>query len=78
MSPTLELKSLPNHLRYAFLGESSNLPVINYASLNDEQKEKLLRVVREHKQALGLFIVDIKGISPSIYMHKILLEDDHK
>ncbi|KAJ7976268.1 DNA-directed DNA polymerase [Quillaja saponaria] len=34
--------------------------------------------VREHKRALGWTIANIKGISLSIYMHKILMEDNHK
>ena len=48
----LELKPLPNALEYAFLGEESTLPVIISSSLNDEQKGKLLDVLKEHKRAL--------------------------
>ncbi|PON51069.1 Aspartic peptidase domain containing protein [Parasponia andersonii] len=51
--PELELKPLLTHLRYAFLGESSTLPVIISASLNEEQEEKLLCVLQNHKTALG-------------------------
>lgn len=40
--PTLELKTLPEHLEYAFLGENSKLPVIIAAELKVDQKEKLL------------------------------------
>ncbi|PIN26423.1 DNA-directed DNA polymerase [Handroanthus impetiginosus] len=76
--PTLELKPLPNHLRYAYLGESDTLPVIISSSLFDVQVDKLLRVLRDHKCAIGWTIVDIKGISPSFCVHKILLEDDQK
>ena len=32
----------------------------------------------EHKKALGWIIADIKGISPSICTHKILIEETHK
>ncbi|KAH9688688.1 hypothetical protein KPL70_015210 [Citrus sinensis] len=60
--PKLELKPLPNTLEYAFLGEESTLPVIISSSLNDEQKGKLLDVLKEHKGALGWTIADIKGI----------------
>ncbi|PIN27063.1 hypothetical protein CDL12_00161 [Handroanthus impetiginosus] len=74
--PTLELKPLPSHLRYAYLGESDTLPVIISSSLSDVQVEKLLRVLRDYKCAIGWTIADIKGISPSFCMHKILLEDD--
>ncbi|XP_071924778.1 uncharacterized protein [Coffea arabica] len=76
--PRLELKPLPTHLRYEFLGENSTLPVIVSADLDDEQCTKLLRVLRKHKKAMGWTIADIKGISPSICMHRILLEDNYK
>ncbi|XP_075083392.1 uncharacterized protein LOC142167134 [Nicotiana tabacum] len=73
--PKLKLKPLPAHLRYAYLGNSKTLPVIISSSLTNVQEEKLLRVVREHKKAIGWTIADIKGISPSFCMHKIFLED---
>ncbi|PIN25940.1 hypothetical protein CDL12_01309 [Handroanthus impetiginosus] len=76
--PTLELKHLPNHLRYVYLDESDTLPIIISSSLSDVQVEKLLRVLRDHKGAIGWTIADIKGISHSFCMHKILLEDDQK
>ncbi|KAL4273391.1 hypothetical protein GQ457_13G013790 [Hibiscus cannabinus] len=42
------------------------------------QEEKLIATLRQHKEALGWTIADIKGINPIICMHKILLENDHK
>ncbi|MDV3200586.1 MAG: hypothetical protein Q8875_03055, partial [Pigeon pea little leaf phytoplasma] len=41
-------------------------------------EEDLLVVLREHKTALGWKISDLKGISPTICMHKILLEESSK
>ncbi|XP_062118728.1 uncharacterized protein LOC133832394 [Humulus lupulus] len=76
--PELELKALPSHLRYAYLGKSSTLPVIVSAELSMEQEEKLLDVLRKFKKAIGWTIADIKGISPSLCMHKILLENNEK
>ncbi|GKU89504.1 hypothetical protein SLEP1_g3633 [Rubroshorea leprosula] len=76
--PTLELKPLPSQLKYVYLGDSNTLPVIISASLTGIEEEKLLRVLREHKGAIGWSIVDIKGVSPSVCMHKILLEEGHK
>ena len=35
-------------------------------------------MLREHKKAIGWTIDDIKGISPSICMHKILMEESYK
>jgi len=34
--PVLELKQLPNHLRYVFLGTNNTLPMILAANLNEE------------------------------------------
>ena len=48
------------------------------AALNEEQLDKLLRVLRKHPKVLGWTIFDIKGIGPTIYMHRILLEEDAK
>lgn len=48
----LDLKPLPNHLRYAYLGNSSTLPISISFGLTNVQGDKLLRVLREHKKAL--------------------------
>ena len=42
------------------------------------EKDKLLRVLRDHKDAIGWSLTDFKGIHPSMCMHRILLEDGHK
>ena len=76
--PQLEQKPLPIHLRYAYLRESSTLLVIISASLTPVEEKKLLRVLRDHKDAIGWFLADLKGIHPSMCMHRILLEDGHK
>ncbi|KAH9716155.1 hypothetical protein KPL71_021360 [Citrus sinensis] len=74
-APTLELKPLPEHLQYIYLGENETLPVIIAKTLTLVQQEKLIRVLRDHKTAIGWTIADIKGISPSMCMHRILLEE---
>ncbi|KAL5554884.1 hypothetical protein UlMin_037120 [Ulmus minor] len=76
--PKLELKPLPSHLRYAYLGDSKSFPVIINNSLNDIEEEKLLRVLRNHKSAIGWTMADIKGISNSLCMHKILMNESYK
>nr|XP_027090491.1 uncharacterized protein LOC113711532 [Coffea arabica] len=77
-APVLELKPLPKHLKYVYLGEGETLPVIISADLSKVQEEKLFRVLREHKQAIGWTIADIKGISPAVCMHRIRLEENAK
>ncbi|XP_027124316.2 uncharacterized protein [Coffea arabica] len=76
MAPEVELKPLPEHLKYAYLGEKWTLPVIISSKLSPREEDKLLRVLREHKEAIGWTIADIKGISPSVCMHRIRLEED--
>ena len=38
----------------------------------------MLEILRKYKEAIALSIEDLKGISPSICMHKILLNDNVK
>ncbi|XP_062103682.1 uncharacterized protein LOC133814781 [Humulus lupulus] len=75
---TLELKTFPDHLRYAYLGENNTLPIIISTSLSLIEEEKLLRVLMAHKLAIGWTLTDIKGISPSMVMHHILMEEESK
>ncbi|CAN6567563.1 unnamed protein product [Malus baccata var. baccata] len=60
--PTLELKPLPCHLN----------------SLTAQEEDKLIRVLKEHKSAIGWTLADIKSISPTTCMHRILLEEGAK
>ena len=76
--PKLELKPLPNTLKYAFLGDSESLPVIISSYLYKNQERKLLVVLSEYKEAIGWTIADIKGISPSVVMHCIHLKENAK
>ncbi|XP_073121745.1 uncharacterized protein [Henckelia pumila] len=73
--PFIKLKKFPKHLKYVFLGEGETLPVIISSSLEVEQEEQLIKALKEHKTAIGWTIVDIKGISPSTCMHRILMEE---
>ncbi|KAL6514965.1 hypothetical protein OROGR_020544 [Orobanche gracilis] len=74
----IELNPLPESLKYAFLGPSETLPVIIGSDLDEEREDKLINVHKEHKEAIGWTISDIKGISPSICMHRIHLEENAK
>ncbi|CAN6695193.1 unnamed protein product [Malus baccata var. baccata] len=77
-APVLELKPLLSHLKYIFLGENETLPAIISSSLTAQEEEKLLRVLKEFKSALGWTLADIKGISPTTCMHHIFLEEGAK
>ncbi|CAN6568017.1 unnamed protein product [Malus baccata var. baccata] len=56
----------------------SSLPVIIAADLSSTEEDKLLRILKSHQDAIGWTIDDIKGIGPTICMHKILMEDGVK
>ncbi|CAN6554943.1 unnamed protein product [Malus baccata var. baccata] len=77
-APVLELKPLPDHLKYVFLGDEETLPVIVSSSLTALEEKKLIRVLKEHKTAIGWTLADIKGISPTTCMHRIFLEEGAK
>ena len=74
----LTLKELPSHLKYEFLEPEKRKPVIISAALTEAEEQKLLVILRKYKEAIAWSIEDLKGISPSICMHKILLEDNEK
>ncbi|GJX75049.1 reverse transcriptase domain-containing protein [Tanacetum coccineum] len=60
----LELKPLPNHLEYVFLEEPSFLPVIISSQLFEQNKNKLIYVLKRHKQAFAWKTTDILKICP--------------
>ena len=46
--------------------------------MTEAEKQKLLVILRKYKEAIAWSIENLKGISPSICMHRILLEDNAK
>ncbi|GJS35496.1 reverse transcriptase domain-containing protein [Tanacetum coccineum] len=60
----LELKDLPSHLEYAYLDDINKLPIIISKNLKDEEKDRLLKVLKSYKRAIAWKIFDIKGIDP--------------
>nr|GEY75397.1 hypothetical protein [Tanacetum cinerariifolium] len=69
---TEELKS------YAFLEGTNKLPVIIAKDLKDDEKERLIKVLKSHKHAIAWKLSDIKGIDQQFCTHKILMEEDFK
>ncbi|XP_073137953.1 uncharacterized protein [Henckelia pumila] len=74
--PIVELKPLPVHLKYMFLGENDKLPVIISSFLIGEMEARLMEVLKKHKSVFAWKVADIKGINPSLCMHKILMEEN--
>jgi len=76
--PFFELKALPSHLKYQYLGEKEAFPVIIASHLTDKQEDYFLAVLRENREAIGWTMADIKGISLSIVQHRIHLIEEAK
>ena len=47
------------------------------STLNEDMETKLLEVLKKNKKAFAWSIKDIKGISPLVCMHKILMENEY-
>ena len=47
-------------------------------SLSNMEEEKLLHILKKHKEVIGWSLADTKGIRPSMCMHMILVEEDSK
>nr|GFA22806.1 reverse transcriptase domain-containing protein [Tanacetum cinerariifolium] len=75
--PEVELKELPPHLEYAFLGDNEKWPVIIAKDLSFNEKTALINVLKTRKKAIAWKLTDIKGIDPEFCSHKILLEEDY-
>ncbi|GJW02582.1 reverse transcriptase domain-containing protein [Tanacetum coccineum] len=59
--PELELKDLPSHIEYTFLEGTDKLLVIITKNLKEDDKVRLLKVLKSHKRAIAWKISDIKG-----------------
>ena len=75
-SQQLDLKPLHVELKYAFLEENKQCPVVISSPLTTPQEENLLHLLKRNKQALGWKISDLKGIIPTICTHHIYLEEE--
>ena len=74
----MDLKPQPPHLMYEFLDPDHIFLVIVSTKLDDHQLEKLLDMLIKHTSVIGYSIDHIKGINPSLYMHRIFLDEGHK
>ncbi|RDY01286.1 hypothetical protein CR513_15408, partial [Mucuna pruriens] len=62
----------------AELDNKQQSPVIIANNLHQEQEDRLLNILRQHKKANGWKLSDLPGINPSICMHRILMEEEFK
>ena len=71
------LKELPKGLKYSFLRCNDTKPVLVSSKLDNDMEVKLLGVLERNVEAFAWSVENIKGICPSIWMHKILMKEDH-
>jgi hypothetical protein len=74
----LELKPLPEDLRYEFLDEEKKCPVIISGSLSSTEVKSLVDILVQYDKVSRYSLKDNKGIDPSIITHKIIREYDSK
>jgi hypothetical protein len=72
------MTKLPDNLKYVFNGDNNTLLIIIAKGLISAQEKKFVKLLRDHKTIIGWTLADIKGISPSMCMHHIPLEDTTK
>jgi len=49
----LELKALPKHLEYVYLGAQETFPIIIRSHLAEGKEEKLILILRKNREAIG-------------------------
>ncbi|GJV95756.1 reverse transcriptase domain-containing protein [Tanacetum coccineum] len=76
--PKIELKDSPSYLEYAFLEGTDKFPVIIAKNLKEDEKARLLTVLKSHKRAIAWKISDLKGAKNLAADHLSRLENPHQ
>src|SRR6187455_2372207 len=72
----IELKPLPPGLRYAFLFEDKQTPVIISDKLSEVETQQLITILEKNRSVLGYSLQDLKGISPNLCTHRIPIDSE--
>jgi hypothetical protein len=64
--PVIELKHLPSSLRYAFLNNDQDSPMIISDKLSQKESLRLLTILEKHRSAFGYSLQGLKKISPAL------------
>ena len=48
------------------------------SKFDNREEQKVMEILKKHQEAIAWSIKDHKGINPSLYMHKIIMEEDSK
>lgn len=71
--PELDIKPLPDHLKYAYLGDNETFIVMISTTLSLDQETSLLSTLSKNREAIGWSIAYFKGISSALVQHRIHL-----
>ena len=72
----MDLKPVPVELKYAYLEEHGQCPMVISSVLSTLQENSRLDILKENKQAIGWKITNLKGISPTVCTHHIYLKKE--
>ena len=72
--PPIVLKPLPSGLKYAFLNNDRESPMIISNKLSKDETLRLLTLLEKHRSAFGCSLEDLKGISPALCTHRIPID----
>ncbi len=70
----IEIKHLPQGLRYAFLHGNKEAPVIISDKLSEDETIRPVIVLEKHHSIMSCSLQDLKGISPALCTHCIPIE----
>ena len=80
-----ELKQLSDTLKYAYLDEKKAYHVIISANLSEHEEERLLKILKKHRAAIGYTLDDLKALVPlsvstrliwNLMLNPLLIADD--
>jgi hypothetical protein len=74
--PPIELKPLPSELKYDFLNNDQDFPVIISDKLSQEESLCLISVLEKHHAAFGYSLYDLKGISLVLCTYRIPIDPE--
>jgi hypothetical protein len=69
--PSIELKPLPSGLRYVFLNNDQDSPLIISNRVSQEESLRLITILEKHRSTFGYSLRDLKGISPVLCTYRI-------
>ena len=73
---SIEFKPLPSGLKYVFLNNNRETPIIISDKLSQDETHKLVAILEKHKMAKGYSLQDLIGISPTLCTHRIPINPD--